>query len=109
MTNNVIVGKGKLAGKGVYANRDFKKGEVVIKYKLKPLTNQEYKSLPKSEKMFTHTHRGQIYLYSKPEKYVNHSKNPNTYQDHTNQCDIALKDIRKGEMITTDAIKDDRS
>jgi hypothetical protein len=105
--NNLIIGKGKLAGKGVYANRDFKKDEVVIKYNLKPITEEEFKNLLKSEKMFTHEQWGQIYLYSEPERYVNHSKTPNTYQDHKLQADIALRDIKKGEMITTDATQDD--
>ena len=104
---DVIIGKGNLAGKGVYANRDFKKGEVVIKYNLKPLTEKEFENLPESEKMFTHTHWGTINLYSEPERYVNHSDNPNTYQDLINQCDIALRDIKKGEEITSDATKDD--
>lgn len=103
----MIIGKGNLAGKGVYVNRDFKKGEVVIQYRLKPLTEEEYEQLPESEKMFTHSHRGQTYLYSEPERYVNHSDHPNTYQDLVKQCDIALRDIEKGEMITTDATKDD--
>ena len=104
---DVIIGKGNLAGKGVYANRDFKKGEVVIKYNLKPLTEEEFENLPESEKMFTHTHWGTINLYSEPERYVDHSDNPNTYQDLTNKCDIALRDIKKGEEITDDATKDD--
>jgi hypothetical protein len=105
--SDLIIDKGNLAGKGVYAGRDFKKDEVVIKYKLKTLTKKEYEKLPKSEKMFTHFHWGQIYLYSEPERYVNHSKTPNTYQDLKNKCDIALRDIKKGEMITTNAAKDD--
>ena len=103
---NVTIGKGKLAGKGVYAARDFKKGEIVIKYHLKPLTKEAFDSLPKSEKKLTHTHWGQRYLYSEPERFVNHARNPNTYQDHEKQCDIASRDIQKGEMITTDATKD---
>ncbi len=103
----VFIGKGNLAGKGVYANRDFKEGEVVIQYHLKPLTEEEYKQLPESEKMFTHSHWGQIMLYGQPERYVNHSDNPNTYQDLKKQQDIALKDIKKGEMITGDATNDD--
>lgn len=107
--SNVIISKGKLAGKGVYANKDFKKGEVVIKYNLKPLSQEEYKKLPRSEKMFTHRQWGVIYLYCEPERYVNHSKDPNTYQDHVKKCDIALRYIKKGEMITTDATKDDIS
>lgn len=106
---DLIIGKGNISGKGVYANRDFKKGEVIIKYHLKQLTKEEYKNLPKSEEMFTHTHWGVIYLYSKPERYVNHSENPNTYQDHINQSDMAFRDIKKGEMITCDHIKDDIS
>ncbi|MCB0317607.1 MAG: SET domain-containing protein [Bdellovibrionales bacterium] len=103
----VVVGSGDLAGKGVFANRSFKPGEVVIQYKLKKLTLEEFKALPQEEKIFTHKHKGQIFLYSVPERYVNHSENPNTYQDLEKQCDIALREITKGEMITTDATKDD--
>ncbi len=105
--NEVIIGKGNLFGKGVFANRAFKKGEVVIKYNLMPLTKEQYERLSALEKNFCHTHWGQIYLYSEPERYVNHSSNPNTIQDLKKQCDIALRDIKKGEAITTDATKDD--
>ena len=107
--SDVVIGKGNLSGKGVYANRDFKKGEVIIKYNLKPLTKEDYKNLTKSEEMFTHTHLGTTYLYSEPERYVNHSLKPNTYQDLVKKCDTALRDIEKGEVITTDATKDDVS
>lgn len=105
--NDLIIGKGKLAGKGVYANRDFKKGEIVSKYNIKPITKEEFERLPRSEKMFMHSHWGQIYLYLEPDRYVNHSKTPNTYQDLKNKCDIAARDIKKGEMITCDATKDE--
>lgn len=105
--SDIVIGNGQLAGKGVYADRNFTKGEIVIRYNLKPLTVEEYKNLPKSEKMFTHKHWGTIYLYSEPERYVNHSDHPNTYQDLKRQCDVALRDIKKGEPITTDTVKDD--
>ncbi|OGJ56074.1 hypothetical protein A2706_01990 [Candidatus Peribacteria bacterium RIFCSPHIGHO2_01_FULL_51_35] len=105
--DDVILGSGNLAGKGVYAAKDFAKGEVVIRYALKPLTQQEFDTLPNEEKEFTHTHKGVVHLYSEPERYVNHSADPNTYQDHSRKCDVALRDIKKGEMITTDATKDD--
>ena len=105
--NDVTIGKGNLGGKGVYAARDFKKDEVVVKYNLKPLTKQELENLPQSEKQFIHTHKEIVYLYSKPERYINHSGNPNTYQNLENFCDVASRDIVKGEMITTDATKDD--
>ena len=105
--NNVVIGKGNLAEKGVYAERDFKAGEVVIGYNLKPLTDQEFTNLPESEKMFMHSHRGIKHLYSEPERYVNHSSDPNTKQDLDAKQDIAIRDIAKGEIITTDATRDD--
>ena len=104
--SDITIDTGNLAGKGVYAARDFNKGEIVIKYNLKPLTEHEFGNFPSIEKEFTHTHRGTVHLYSEPERYVNHSDNPNTYQDLDNFCDVASRDIAKGEMITTDATKD---
>jgi hypothetical protein len=105
--DNVYIGSGNLDGKGVYANRGFRKGEVVIKYNLNPLAQTEYNNLPSSEKNFVHTHHGKLFLYSEPERYVNHSDNPNTYQDIQSGCDITLRDIQKDEPITTDSSKDD--
>ncbi len=105
--NDLVIGSGELAGKGVYAGREFALGEVVIKYNLVPLTGEEFDALPPEEQMFTHVHRGQIYLYSEPERYVNHSDNPNTFQDYDLQADIALRIIGTGEAITTDDTKDD--
>lgn len=105
----VAIGKGTLAGKGVYAKRDIAEGETVIQYRLTPLSEEEYSNLPESERMFTHRHGETTYLYSEPERYVNHSNDPNTFQDLVMQQDIALRPIAKGEMITTDSTKDDVS
>lgn len=107
MPEAITIGKGNLDGKGVFASKDFKKGETVICYHLQPLTKEEYYKLPDREKQFVHRHRGTYMLYGIPERYVNHSHTPNTYQDLNRRCDIALKDIKKGEMITTDSSKDD--
>ncbi len=106
---NVVIGKGKMLGKGVFAYRDFKKGEIVIIYNLKRLTDEEFQKLPEMEKNFVHKHWKITYLYLPPARYVNHSLNPNTIQDLKNKCDIALRDIKKGEEITTDSTKDDIS
>ena len=106
---NVLIGKGNLSWKGVYACRDFESGEVVIEYHLKPLAENKFRDLPEAEKIFVHTHWGVKHLYSEPERYVNHSDDPNTYQDLERKCDIALRDIKKGEVITTDAKKDNIS
>lgn len=104
---HVYIGKGNLAGKAVFAGRDFKKGEVVIAYNLQEITDVEFQSLPKEEKQFTHRRQGKIFLYGEPARYVNHSKKPNTEQDFRSNGDIALRDIKKDEMITCDATKDD--
>lgn len=80
---------------------------MVIQYHLKPLTQEEWLALSENEKGFTHTHREQIYLYSEPERYVNHSTTPNTFQNLERKQDIASRDIKMGEEITTDATKDD--
>lgn len=104
---NVTIGIGNVNRKGVYAARFFHKNEVVITYKLKPLSDSEFEHLAESQKSFVHTHWKQRYLYSVPERYVNHSLHPNTYQDLEKKCDIALSDIQEGEMITTNASKDD--
>lgn len=100
---DVSIGKGKLAGKGVYAARDFKKGEIVKFYHLKKLTPSDFEKLPKNEQGFVHSFYGQMYLFPEPSRYTNHSAHPNTYPNLQKMCDIALRPIKKGEMITTDA------
>jgi len=106
--DNVYIGKGKLAGKGVYASRDFAAGEVVKYYHLQKLTQQQFDSLPTLERMFVHSFWGEMYLFPEPSRYTNHSANPNTTSDLKNMCDIALRPIKKGEMITTNATEEVR-
>ncbi len=101
--DDVYIGKGKLAGKGVYAARDFEIGEVVKYYNLKPLTQSDFDNLPEKERMFVHTFWGKMYLFPEPSRFTNHSPNPNTQSDLKNMCDIAIRPIKKGEMITTNA------
>lgn len=101
--NDVVIGIGKLAGKGVYASRDFEAGELVMKYNLQELPQEEFNNLPLGEQMFTHSFWGKIYLYPEPARYVNHSPKPNTRQDLKKMCDYAIRPIKKGEMITTNA------
>ncbi len=104
---DVVIGEGNLAGKGVCAGRNFEPEETVIQYTLVALTQEQFDALPESEKMFTHVQNGQIHLYSEPERFVNHSNDPNTYQDHVGRRDVALRRIVMGEAITTDDTKDD--
>jgi hypothetical protein len=100
---DVEIGAGALAGRGVYAARRFAAGEVVVSYELRRLTRAEYLELPEGERLFVHSYWGERFLYPPPARYVNHADSPNTYQDFDQGCDIALRDIEPGELITIDA------
>jgi len=45
-------------------------------------------------------YKGNFVQNQSPEKYVNHSCDANTFEKDF--CDIALKNIKKGEEITSD-------
>lgn len=103
---DVYIGDGALAGKGVYARRSFAAGELVVRYRLRKLSREEYRNLPETERLFVHSYWGERHLYPAPARYVNHSDAPNTYQDFEGQCDVALEPIAAGELVTTDATKE---
>lgn len=88
-------------GIGAFANRDFKKGEVVIKWDLKSLSNEEYDNLSEYEKNNFCHHRGGIHwFYPDPERHVNRFHNPNVIPDFEKQANIAIRDIKKGEELS---------
>jgi hypothetical protein len=92
-------------GLGVFANRGFKKDEVVIKWNLKTLAEEEYERLPEYEKEnFCHKRKGLIYWYPDPERHVNRSKRPNVMPDFEKEANIALRDIDQGEELSISEI-----
>lgn len=102
---NVLLKKSKIGqfddGIGAFANRDFKKGEVVIKWNLKALSEEEYNNLPEYEKEnFCHQRNGIRWLYPDPERHVNRFDSPNVIPDFEQQANVALRDIRKGEELS---------
>jgi hypothetical protein len=101
----VIVKDSRIQGKGVYASRDFKKGEVVIDWSKcsKELTKKQLDKLSKNEKKYVScSSKGKWVLFSAPAKYVNHSCDPNTKAK--DGCDVAIRAIKKGEEITANYI-----
>jgi len=99
MAKDLIVKKSKIEGKGIFADRDFKMGEIVVRWDIShQLTPEEVKKLPETEKRYVDYFKGKHILMQSPAKYVNHSCDANTYAD--NFCDIAKRDIKKGEEIT---------
>lgn len=52
MNQDIIVKKSKIDKKGVFAGRDFKKGEVVLKWKPKILSKFKVEKLPIKERHY---------------------------------------------------------
>jgi SET domain-containing protein len=102
MKPNVLLTKSSIDKLGVFAARDFKKGETVMAWHpIKILSKEEAERLPSSEKHFVSNYReGEYVLQSEPERYVNHSCDPNTHV--IGMADVAKKNIKKGEEITSD-------
>ena len=102
----VIVKKSKIHSKGVFAERNFKKGEIVLKWNVSHrLTKEEVDRLQEEENVYVSYVNGKYTLMQSPDRFVNHSCDANTYTD--NFCDVAKKDIKKGEEITSDYSEDE--
>jgi hypothetical protein len=113
---DIIIKKSRIGqfkdGLGAFAGRDFKKGEILIRWNLKILTNDEYHQLPEYEKNnFCHKRKGVLYFYPDPERHVNRSKDSglcNVVPDFEKQMDIAHRDIKRGEeLVMLDSIEED--
>lgn len=100
MKKEVVIEKSKINGKGLFAERNFKKGEVVIKWNPKLILKDELKKLTKKDRNFVYFSRSRYYLMQSPERFVNYSCEPNTVVESFS--DVAVKDIAKGEEITTE-------
>lgn len=97
---DVKVKKSTINQKGVFALRQFQKGETVLKWHPKILNRTEFKNLKESQKHYLYKFGQKYFLMQAPEKYVNHSCEPNT--EVKNTSDIAIRNINKGEEITSD-------
>jgi SET domain-containing protein len=99
---DVIVKKSPKEGNGVFAVRNFRKGEVVVRWDVShKFTHEGLKKLSQDDQNHTsYIGKGIYVLMQPPSKFVNHSCEPNTYVK--NYCDTALRNIKKGEEITTD-------
>jgi uncharacterized protein len=99
MTNDLIVKKSLIHGKGVFAGRDFAKGEVVLETRLVPISHEQAANMTDDERHFLVMEGDDYFIMPEPERYINHSCDANTaVQGNT---DIALRDIKEGEEITS--------
>ena len=98
-TDKVIIKKSKIHSYGVFTNKDFKKGEIVLKWNTsKTLSKKEVNKLSDNEKQYIIHMNNKYILLPAPEKYVNHSCAANTTAKQF--CDLAKRNIKKGEEIT---------
>lgn len=75
----VLVKNSKIQGKGVFARRDIKKGEVVLRWDTSHLLKKsEVDRLSSKEKKYVTYLNNKYVLMQIPERYVNHSCDPNT-------------------------------
>ncbi len=101
---NVVIKKSKIHGKGVFASHNFKKGETIIRWDPTFLSKKKIGKLNSKNKKYISLVKGKYVLMNSPEKYVNHSCNPNSLVKRFS--DFAKRNIKKGEEITTDYSKE---
>jgi SET domain-containing protein len=98
--SDVVVKDSSIHGKGLFAARPFQKGEVVLKWKITWLNQEELARLPESDHIYLGFYEGKTALFGAPERYINHSCDSNTTIG--DYCDIASRNIETGEEITSD-------
>ena len=103
--DNIVIKKSKINNKGVFADRDFKKGETVLLWKPRVISKKEFEELTETNNNYLTTQGGSYFLMQSPEKFVNHSCEPNTKA--INKSDVAIRDIKDGEEITSSYLKPD--
>lgn len=103
--NKVLTKKSDIQGKGVFANQNFKKGEVVLDiddtYEI-----EDQSKLSKAEQEWCDYLGDKTVVMQEPERYINHSCDPNSYVKTIKGIRkvIAMRDIDKGEEITYDYV-----
>ena len=103
--SGVAVKASPIHGRGVFAARDFRKGETVVPWHPRELTRPEYEALPRAERVYVEFEGEKILFLQEPERYVNHCCDPNT--EVRNRADVAARAIASGEEITSDYAKTD--
>lgn len=101
----IVVKNSGIQGKGVYANKEFKKGDVVLLIDDSHVVLDPSK-LTDDQNAFDcdYLQNGKVILMQEPEKYINHSCDPSVYVKTNNEIRnvIAMHDIKIGDEITYD-------
>src|SRR3989344_5290977 len=93
---NVIVHSSVIHGYGVFAKKNFSVGDTDLIWDPTKLSKKELEKIPTYQKKYINTlHDGTPALMNVPERYVNHSDNPNTKMSKNK--DIAIRNIQTGD------------
>jgi len=100
---SIRISKSKIHGKGIFANKDFNKGEVVLRWDScsRKISGEEYPKLSTGQKRMVFGD----YLYFSPSQFMNHSCEANV--KNIEGYDTAIKDIKAGEEITCNYFDED--
>jgi hypothetical protein len=97
----LVVKKIGKKGKGVFANRNFRKGELILKIGGKRYTSEEAYNLPSyARNHICITGDDEWTVMGYPEKYINHSCSPNVFDKKGKT--FAIRNIKKGEELSFD-------
>lgn len=110
MAKKIYVGNSRINGKGLFSNRNIKKGEIVfiMKGRLVKMNNFNRKEIIETPNIVG-VDKDLWIDPVKPYMYINHSCNPNT-SVRGKVTFVALRDILKGEEVTFDySISEDSS
>lgn len=102
MNNDIVIGSSNISGRGVFARRAFRKGEIVLRWDVsQKIRRDNIDSLPLEQRHFLNPFDDEFFvLLGEPERYVNHSCANNTRVEEF--TDLAVRDILPGEEITSD-------
>jgi len=100
--NNLVAKPSRIHGTGLFAKRDFKKGELVVEWNpVKLIPKAEASQITPEEKEFASLIDENTYaIVGVPGRFVNHSAEPNI--ESKNGKDYAVRDIAAGEEILAD-------
>ncbi len=101
MFRHLEVKGSKIGGLGVFAKKDFKKGELLLKTVPGTILHKKnFKHMTPFSERWNYYDKDNYYFMSDPEFYINHSCDPNVFLKDF--LLYAMKPIKKGEEIRYD-------
>lgn len=97
---DVTVRRSKIHRVGLFAKRDFKCGEVIVRWSGLHHTAKQFRLSDPRIKPYMARIKNEYFLMPKPVRFMNHSCMPNT-RSRGIGVDVARRNITKGEEITS--------